>query len=66
MSDRIIQIGLNDFMNHAELIAQLTVGSGLIKNPQGVLPKTTAHRQNRVILGEMGNVILPMTNGCTG
>ena len=64
MPKRFIQICLNDLVDHAELIAELTVRACLIQNPQRVFPKTTAHRQNGIILGEIGYVILPVSNGC--
>ena len=63
MAQGLTQVGLNDLVNHAELVAELTVGSGLIHHPQGVFPETTAHRQNGIVLGEMRNVVLPVTDG---
>ena len=63
-SQRFVEIGLNDLVNHTELVAELTVGSGLIQHPEGVFPKTATHRKNRIILGEESNVVLLMADGC--
>ncbi len=53
-------------MHHTELVSELAVSAGLIENMEGILPKTAANRQNRVIMSEIGDIILPMTNGGAG
>ena len=63
MPQWVIQIGLNDLVRHAQLVAELAVGAGLIQDPEGVLPETAAHWQDGIVLGKMGNVLLAVANG---
>ncbi len=49
-------------MDHAELVSKLAVGARWIQHSQGVLPETASHGQNRVVLSEMSDIVLVMTN----
>ncbi|MBA7555668.1 hypothetical protein ES705_48348 [subsurface metagenome] len=64
MADQCIQICLDDFMNHTELISKLTVRAGLIEHPKSVFPESAAHRQDGIVLGEVLNIHLPVTDSC--
>src|SRR6218665_1729776 len=66
MRDRCIHIGLDDLVDHRELVAQLAVGAGLVQHAQSVLPKATAHRQDRVVLREELNVVGAVADGGAG
>ena len=65
MAQGFIKVSLDNLVNHAELVTELAVGSGPIQDPEGVLPETAAHRQDGIVLGEMRNVVLSVTDACT-
>ena len=62
-ADWRVHIGLDDFVDHGKLIAQLAVGAGLIQYFECVFPKTAAHRKNGVILREELNIVGTMADG---
>ena len=53
-------------MNHAELVAQLTVGARLIEDAQRVFPEPPPDRQDGIVLGEIRHVVLAMPNAGAG
>ena len=65
-AQRGIRVGLNDLVRHAELVAQLAVGAGLIEHAQCAFPEATPDRQDGVILRKPGDVVLTMTQGRAG
>ena len=65
-ADRCIQVGLDDLVDHRELVAQLAVGAGLVQHAQGALPEAAAHRQDGVILREELDVVAAMPDGGAG
>ena len=62
-ADRCVHIGLDDPVDHRELVAQLAVSAGLVEHAQGVLPKAATHWENGVILREKLDVVRVMTDG---
>ena len=62
-ADWCVDVGLNDLVNHRELVAQLAVGARLIQHAQGVFPKAAAHRQDRIVLREILDVVGTVANG---
>ncbi len=60
----LVHIGLDDLVDHAQLIAQLAVSTGLIQDPQAVIPETTAYGQDGIVLREVGYVILAVADCC--
>ena len=50
MPQGFIQVGLNNLVDHAELVAELAFGASLIQNPKCVFPKTATHGQNGIVL----------------
>jgi hypothetical protein len=62
MPQRCLQVGLNDLVDHAELVAELAVGTGLVEHAQGMFPEAASHRQVRLFLGEIRYVVLPVAD----
>ena len=65
MPDWCIQVGLYDLVNHAELIAKLTVSAGLIQDTKSILPEPATHRENRIVMCKVLNIILSVSNVST-
>ena len=63
MTESFIQVCLDDLVNHAELVAKLTIGPGLIKDSEGAFPKTTANGKNGVVLCKIYYVTLLVPDG---
>ena len=66
MPNRCIQVGLYDLVNHAELIAKLTVSAGLIQHTKSILPEPATHRENRIVMCKVPDIILAVPNVSTG
>ena len=66
IADRLVEVGLNRLVHHAQLVAQLAVGAGLVKHAQALLPEAAAHRQDRVILRKAGDIVLAMAERRAG
>ena len=64
--ERCIKVGLDDLVDHAELVAQLTVCACLIEDAKCVLPKPSPNREDGVVLCKMRDVVLAVSDAGAG